>query len=147
MKWYKFFLLHKIQSVAQPGHAPVIKIVDNQRKRPANNATGRKGLPILVFSSRFWRLLQLWVERRCAAVSAYCAIRCTPVVCLSILGSNALFAFDSTHRWLFQLIIKAHSTRHRDFLIKCRAWFWGCEYLVWPSTWKHGRDSSRFFCV
>ena len=139
------WLLHEIGSVGQPGHAPLIETGGSQREQCMENTAGGVGLRILTFPSTFWPLLQRGVERCRAAQSLYRASRCIAAVCLFMLCSNALTAFDNEHLWLFHLVLTPHSTRRRAGPTKCRAWSWSREYSVWPSTWKHGRDIPMIF--
>ena len=72
---------------------------------------------------------------------------CIAAVCLSMLSSNALIAFNNDHLWLFQSVLTTHNTLHGADPTKYRVWPWIREYLVWPSTWKHERDIPMIFCA
>ena len=89
-----------------------------------------------------WVLLKL-----CHAVkSLYHVSRHIVAICLSMLCSNALIAFDNDRLWLFQSVLTTHNTLRRVDPTKYRAWTWNCEYSVWLSTWKHGWDIPMIFC-
>lgn len=118
---------------------------DSQKKR--ENTAGRIGLLILTFSSISWPLLQHGIKHCHAAKSLYRVSRCIVVVCLSMLSSNTLIAFDNDRLWLFQSILTAHNSLCRAGPNTYAAWPWRHEYSVWLSTWKHGLDIPMIFCT
>jgi len=138
-----FWLLYKNVSAGQTGRVPLIETNDNQREQCLENTADGVEFPISTFPSMFWPTFQHKIEHCHAAKSLYRVSRCIAAVYLSILGLNALIVFDTDHLWLFQTILVAHNTPSWS---KYRAWFLNCEYSVWPSTWKHGREVHIIFC-
>ena len=49
--------------------------------------------------------------------------------------------------WLFQSVLTVHNTLRWAGPTKYKAWPWSCEYSVWPSPWKHGRELPMIFCA
>ena len=116
------------------------------------------GLSISTFPSMSWPLSQRGVEHCHAVKSLYHVSRCIAAVCLSMLGSNALIAFDNDRLWLFQSVLTTHNTLRRAGPTKYWAWPWNREYSVWPSTsrsftnsgltigiWEHSMSLCRRF--
>ncbi|GFV82965.1 uncharacterized protein TNCV_1179801 [Trichonephila clavipes] len=88
-------MLHKTGSAGQPGRGPLIETSDNPREQGLENTAGGVGLPISTFPSMSRPLLQHGVEHCPAVKPLYHVSRCTAAVCLLMLGSNALIAFDN----------------------------------------------------
>ena len=151
LKWStnrsNFLLLHKTGSAGQQGRVPLIETSDSPREQSLENTAGGVGLPISTFLSMSWPLSQRGLEHWHAVKWLYQVSRCIAAVCLSMLGSNALIAFDNDRLWLFQSVLTFHNTLRQADPIKYRAWPWNHEYSVCPSTWKHGRDIPMIFCA
>jgi len=75
-----------------------------------------------------------------SCLSLYCG-------CLSFNARLKPIAFDTDRLWLFQTVLAAHNALCRSGPTKYRTWPLNCEYLVWPSTWKHGREVPMIFCA
>ena len=117
-----FLLLHKTGSAGQPGRVPLIETSDSPSEPLLENTAGGVGLPISTFPSMSWPLSQHGVEHCHAVKSLYHVSRYIAAVCLSMLGSNALIAFDNDRLWLFQSVLTTYNTLRRAGPTKYRAW-------------------------